>query len=403
MTARSSFAYNLFLSNRNLELDRLRAAALVLVTWFHIHSYVLRISVPGWLAETGAGIELFFAMSGYIITVTLASRIDQAAKFSQTMTELKLFFVRRFFRVIPVMFTAILVTLALSAWGLNPKLFGTPASVGAEAMAVVTFSYNFFLLKGGTEALGWFWSMSIEEQFYVLFPLFLILVRDNGRRLALSCAYIAAITFVVRPLSADVPEWPYYRISSHLKFDSILGGCALYFLSQRKNYRWLYDRLVSVIRPQGVNLLSLALVILLGTLPSFAPNLALRYALTNLFAITLIYFASLKLDVVLASRIPIVDSCLFWLASRSYCLYMFQHPVFYAGRSMYRSIRLYFGGGEMPYWISMSFSPFILLLCIVVTEVAYRLIESPIYNYGHNLTARRRPLLAEKAKAVAGA
>jgi peptidoglycan/LPS O-acetylase OafA/YrhL len=140
-------------SNRFAHIDALRAVAVVLVVLAHAG---LGGVVPG-----GSGVTIFFSISGFIITFLLLREREKTGSFS-----LRGFYSRRFFKIAPPFVVAIIVpTLVYSVW----------VDIDWRAVfAQVFFVFNWFKASGGAEVLpgsGVVWSLSIEEQFYIVFAL----------------------------------------------------------------------------------------------------------------------------------------------------------------------------------------------------------------------------------------
>ncbi|WP_338414121.1 acyltransferase family protein [uncultured Sphaerotilus sp.] len=147
------------------DLDGLRAIAVLLVVVHHAE--------PGWLPGGYLGVDLFFVLSGYLISQIIWRSLDEG-NFS-----LPAFYRRRIQRIFPALLLVIATTLGLGAWLLWP---GEYRALGEQAAAAAVFLLNFDLAR----ATGYFdtaaqlkpllhlWSLSIEEQFYLVWPLLLL-------------------------------------------------------------------------------------------------------------------------------------------------------------------------------------------------------------------------------------
>ncbi|GAB4093394.1 acyltransferase family protein [Flaviaesturariibacter terrae] len=156
-------------SSRHLPaLDHLRALAILLVFFYH---YGHLFPHPAWTFEGGrfgwTGVDLFFVLSGYLIAGGLFSELKKTGQLS-----LRRFYIRRFWRIIPP------YVLVLMLYWLVPVLRerGTPAPL----WKYLTFTQNIGLDLGRHSSFSHAWSLCIEEQFYALFPLLLLLT--GGRR-----------------------------------------------------------------------------------------------------------------------------------------------------------------------------------------------------------------------------
>lgn len=144
-------------------LNGLRAAAIAVVVYTHA-------GFPGPISG-GSGVALFFFLSGYLITTLLRVEWDRFERVS-----IRGFYLRRLLRIFPPMYIVIIVVVALSLIGLLPNLV-TPGGTAAVSL----FFTNYWIIFEGHDAvpagLGVFWSLAVEEHFYLVFPLMYIAMR----------------------------------------------------------------------------------------------------------------------------------------------------------------------------------------------------------------------------------
>lgn len=161
------------------ELDGLRALAIIPVILFHLH--------PGWIPGGFLGVDVFFVLSGFLITSAILPRMDQLDG-GKAFSFLDFYF-RRVKRLLPAILALILV---LQCFG-SLILFNSEwRSLSAQAGSVIGVFANFFFWKQagnywGTAAEGMpllhAWSLSVEEQFYLIYPIFLsVILRLNWKR-----------------------------------------------------------------------------------------------------------------------------------------------------------------------------------------------------------------------------
>ena len=150
-------------------LDGLRAIAVALVLLFH------RFLLPiGWI-----GVQIFFVLSGYLITRLLDRSREQPLK-----DYLREFYGRRALRIFPLYYAA-LALIALLAWG-SPELAG----LGFAA----TYTYNFWYATQAHEfstLITHFWTLCVEEQFYLLWPFVIFFTPRELRRAVLTAIVLA--------------------------------------------------------------------------------------------------------------------------------------------------------------------------------------------------------------------
>ena len=198
-------------------LDGVRAVAVMLVFFAHAG---LDHLVPG-----GFGVTVFFFLSGFLITTLLRREFETTGTIS-----LKNFYLRRIFRIFPPMYLVLALILLLLAFG----VVDGEVSFGAVIAQLLHFT-NYWVIFADGEGLvpgtGVYWSLAVEEHFYLLFPLLLLclLGRVNHRSLAiillLTCAIVLAWRcYLIFELKQS---WHYTYHASETRIDSILFGCVL--------------------------------------------------------------------------------------------------------------------------------------------------------------------------------
>ncbi|MYM31238.1 acyltransferase family protein [Duganella sp. CY15W] len=220
---------------RNSGLDTLRALAIVLVFMNHYMIFVSSQPTFGWMSEIGwTGVDLFFALSGYLIGNQILSGIRK----EQTGTgrfSLARFYARRLLRTVPNFY------FVLALYALWPYWRG--ASVLPPLWKFLTFTQNIFLSPG--TAFSHAWSLCVEEQFYFLLPALALLIAMLRKSLvwawlAVGSALLGgmAIRSYLWTSIGDVADgsYHYYTLiyyASWCRFDELVCGVALALL---KNY-----------------------------------------------------------------------------------------------------------------------------------------------------------------------
>jgi len=226
------------------DIQALRALAVVLVLMFHA-------SIPGFHAGF-LGVDVFFVISGFVITgVLLQERAGSGG------TSILDFYARRIRRILPAASVVIVLTIfATYHW----LAFVTGASVAGDAKWVTAFMGNFHFATVGTQYFGasnppstltQFWSLGVEEQFYVVWPvMFLVLARSfsaiRARNLSVNGAWalfaVALTKIVMSDHNANYPQWSKQAINALLLASILLLAVGL--LSRIPNVR---IRLVSAL------------------------------------------------------------------------------------------------------------------------------------------------------------
>ena len=155
------------------DIDGLRAVAVLSVMFFHLKS--------GLFSGGFVGVDVFFVISGYLITTIIVREIS-AGTFSIVN-----FYERRFRRILPALIVVLFATLVAGSLLLTPTNL---VDLGHSASATAIFGANilFFMQAGYFDGpaelkpLLHTWSLAIEEQYYIFFPLMLLLIARFGAR-----------------------------------------------------------------------------------------------------------------------------------------------------------------------------------------------------------------------------
>jgi peptidoglycan/LPS O-acetylase OafA/YrhL len=194
--------------NYRPEIDGLRAIAVISVILYHA-----QITILGYQPFRGGfiGVDIFFVISGYLITSIILKELITTGSFS-----FKYFYERRVRRILPVLCVVILVTCLLSSFLMMPTLV---EDVQKQSLSSIFFISNFKFIFDLTEyqsissnyiPLLHTWSLSIEEQFYFVFPLFLFLIFFYFRK------YLVIILLITLTSSLVFSDWQ----SNHHKIEN---------------------------------------------------------------------------------------------------------------------------------------------------------------------------------------
>lgn len=219
---------NLTKSKRVFEIDVLRGIAVILVMFRHFHTtdYTIRIPVLqniGWI-----GVDLFFVLSGFLISTLLYREIDKYGNIN-----FKRFFIRRGFKIYPSFYILILFTIII-------KLISNKGIELKELLAECFFLQSY--IKG---MLVHTWSLGVEEHFYILLPLLLIFfIKVSNKKItdtnfiSLAFIIIAFFCLCIRCYNAYFKPPELYKniFNTHIRMDSLFFGV---FLSYHYRYNYL--------------------------------------------------------------------------------------------------------------------------------------------------------------------
>lgn len=201
------------------QLDGLRTVAIALVLAYHVARTQELSVLPGGFV----GVDLFFVLSGFLITSLLLREHRSTGR-----VDLRRFYVRRLWRLYPAL--ALVSAVVALVFAFSPAVFGLEAASPLEALVALAYGMSWWSgleLPGGPYLLGLTWSLSVEEHFYLLWPLLLLalLRRGGGVRSVVVVAVLAnAYTAALWHLGAD-PDRLYYLPDA--RFAQLLTGCAL--------------------------------------------------------------------------------------------------------------------------------------------------------------------------------
>jgi peptidoglycan/LPS O-acetylase OafA/YrhL len=169
---------------RNLEIEALRAVAILIVLVGHTPTLLYWKPPEFAYTEWFGGVDLFFVISGFVIASAFYDDLHVAARENDERywRLVGAFWIRRAFRIIPASWLWLAISLVLSLSFNQLGIFGTPlGNVGdfiSVALNVANFHFTQCAVNHTTTWCGWngvYWSISLEEQFYLVFPLLMFL------------------------------------------------------------------------------------------------------------------------------------------------------------------------------------------------------------------------------------
>jgi peptidoglycan/LPS O-acetylase OafA/YrhL len=301
-------------------LDGLRGLAIVMVVGYHLHGRLLK--------GGHVGVDLFFVLSGFLITALLLQEWEERGAISFPR-----FYARRALRLLPALYLVLAVyLLALRIPGLDRVL---RERAGADpwhpAVYAATYISNWTRGRGvSMGALAHTWSLSVEEQFYLLWPLLLALAlraRWPYRRLMIGIALAAAASAVHRALLWHYRDDPLdvFRIYDGIdtRADALLIGCLTALLLASGAHHSVPARLLNRTNRAGLLLLAVtAQCVRFSSSGMFYGGMTLVAAASGVLILSLSTQPYGRLQALLQSA-PLI-----WLGRRSYGLYLWHYPLF---------------------------------------------------------------------------
>jgi len=345
-------------------IDGLRAIAVAAVVLYH-----LGIS---WIPGGFLGVDLFFVISGYVITRLILDSINQSGAL-----DLRAFYAARLRRIYPgFIFMVICTIIFIGVWAPEAiKRFLTDlpyALSGSINWYLVAKNQDYFETIGRPPLLQHTWSLAVELQFYLIWPIILLTIlkyfgKKNIARIALGIAMISGVTLFIVSLSLDQAN---AKQISHIYFGTDTHSLGL-FLGSALAVSWIPQNLGGAITKRAQDVIDgIGVVGLLGLISIFlfidqsnANLYRLAFPLAGIFGCLVIISL-----VHPASRFaPIISTAPFrWVGQRSYGIYIWHWVIFQVTRP---SVDL--SGQTWALYLAR------VLLVLALADISLRWVEIP--------------------------
>ncbi len=360
--------------NRNIEIDRLRALAIVATIYAHLPDlWLWKVSTIEFLRRYTAGYDgvlLFFTISGFVISASLIPKLDSALNTGNgTIRVLTAFFCKRLYRITPTASLWIFITLCIA-------YIVDPSNLRGNIYAALAALFNYFNIYTATpdtlpNTYGVYWSLSLEEQFYVALPIILICFRTSKSRI------IALISLVI------FTEFGGPTLGAMFQIPPIVGGVALYIIDGKFNIiKRISD---SCLSSRLLTPLASLLTVSIFTLPLIRPFTPHYVLIMGAVCTLFVCIAAVGKNSVLPIKggSAIMD----WLGSRSFTLYLTHLPMILLVRYCWMHAAPRVG---IQYSQEHTLAIFItwILTTLLVTEFSYRFFEKPLMQRGRRIANR---------------
>ncbi|MEA3182674.1 MAG: hypothetical protein QOI59_6197 [Gammaproteobacteria bacterium] len=339
-------------------LDGMRAVSIFLVVAYHVLD-------PRWNWVSGAlGVTIFFGISGFLITTLL---LREEARYGRI--SLKRFYVRRFFRIVPLYALALLSFSVLVLWFHLGR--GGEGYLGKLPL-FATFNGEF----AGSGTFTHSWSLGIEEKFYILWPALAFGIPLFRRHRGVAIAILIPLAIVL----SFLPVVGYFGI-----YLPIIGGCALALAANNRG-GFRYVRALS--RPAVTYLVFAALIGVMVVDPIMPlgethPHAHTLFAIVAVLALPGALLSNTVIHKILASR-PVV-----YYGTRAYGIYLFNNLSLRAVDKIIPSTT------DSLYLLLVRFA-LVFVSSLIVADVLHRVLEAPLVRLGRRL-APNRPKQATQA------
>ncbi|GAA2078891.1 hypothetical protein GCM10009840_12480 [Pseudolysinimonas kribbensis] len=358
---------------RVVGLDGVRAIAVVLVIVFHLG--------PGALVGGYLGVDVFFVVSGFLITTLLVRERDETGRI-----RLGSFWLRRARRLLPALVVLVLVCCS-AAWAIGGDVL---VGIGRQLIGAATFSTNWLLIASGSTYFGTglpelfrnLWSLAVEEQFYLVWPLLLVLVLLRIPRwlriaivLLLAAASGLAMALLVDPTDSTRV---YYGTDTHA-FGLAIGAVLAFAAVRWPMRRIAWPRAVRWLLPVVGVFALLALIGLSVVLDGADPD-AYRGGLVLVAVLTAAVITSLLVPGSWLGR-ALETGPFRWVGRRSYGLYLWHWPVLLLVQSALPT-------WQRDGWQGWALGGIAAAITVVASALSYRFVEQPVRRFRFRRSAR---------------
>jgi peptidoglycan/LPS O-acetylase OafA/YrhL len=351
--------------NYRREIDGLRAIAVLPVIWFHSGFSGL----PGGFL----GVDVFFVISGFLITSILLREIDEGS-FSMIG-----FYERRARRILPALFLVVLATIPFAWIWMYPSTFADYSrSIGAIVLFISNVHFwetaGYFGVEAIQKPLLHTWSLAVEEQYYLIFPWLLVLMRRGGWRLkVIALSVLAALSLMLSEWGwRNEPDVNFYFTFSRF-WELLAGSIAAVFAFHHP--------------PQKNGMLGLTgLLLILGAMVGFsaATPVPSVYALIPVIGSVLVLLYA-QADTLVARLLSL--RLIVGIGLVSYSAYLWHHPLF-------SFAHIATPNGQHP-----ALMVFLMVLTFALATASWRYVEQPFRRKNNRVLPRRGPLFAASAAA----
>lgn len=368
---------------RIADIEILRAIAVLGVVFHHAFYNLFPWKTPEIQAfreqfQFWWGVDLFFAISGFVIARDLLPRLSQATQNGHFWRAAGGFWIRRAGRLLPSAWLWLALPLLAVVLFNQSGVFGDlrtnlmATAAGLAQVANIRFADSFMSYEYGVTFV--YWSLSLEEQFYLLLPLTALLFRRW-----LPLFLIALVVYQFFTLRTP--------ILMAFRTDAIALGVLLAIWSHHSSYQRLQPRLLGRHWLLGVALLVTAGGLMAHLSGASQTLQTYRIGLIALLSALLVMVASYDRDYLIPQGT--LQRVMLWIGSRSYAIYLIHIPAFFLTREIWFRLDPANAGSDTAYM--PAFAATALLLILIASELNYRFIEMPL--------RRRGVLLAERIEA----
>ncbi len=361
------------------ELQMLRGFGVVAMMAHHMNGSLFTWSGP-WLERlkiyyaATAALDMFFVLSGFLIFRLLYSDLGKVEDRYHSLQIACVFWVRRAWRLLPAAWLWLVIALLLGFFANTSGAYGPFKDVWGGVLSAFLLVANFKLgdcyMKFSCGATFPYWSLSLEEQFYMFLPLLMIFARGWVLRVLL---VIAFTQFFI----------PALMMPGYARLQGFLLGVLMGIWSLSPSFR-IFEPVYLTGRPWARRVVLCALLLWMCTMNR---NIISPYLIPQLSAINgaiLVYMGSFDRNYLWEDgRLKQFG---IWLGSRAYAMYLCHIPLFYLTREIVFRVQgpdVEPGPGQFWYLLLGA-----MTMIVVLAELTYTLVEKPLRRRGMAISAQ---------------
>ena len=351
-------------------IEALRCFAAVMIVIYHTVE-IPRIAVPSYLnvikTHFGMGVPLFYTLSGFVLAYGYMESLG-------TRKQIIEFYIRRFFRIAPLFY------VMLGTWIVFSKLKWEHFSVSYTDVAL-NLTLLFGLVPGRHISIVWAgWSIGIEVLFYIVFPIFTVLLMSIRFAVIALCISLLVSSMEFRALTnLNVGSYAFMNLITHLPF--FISGILAYLVWRGDNF--------STRRVLGssifIGVLSIAALLVYSPMV-YTFLVAIPGVMLGLYIWALV-FAALILSICYSSNPVVVNRVTRHLGRASFSMYLLHPLIIVASADLYKILDRALGVGVLGLVGRILWT---LSVVSAVASLSYLVIEKPAMRFGRNVAKNYR-------------
>lgn len=335
------------------EIDGLRAIAVCSVILYHSNIEILNFEL---LKGGYLGVDIFFVISGYLITSIILSELKTTNQFS-----FKNFYLRRIRRILPALLLVILFSLPFGWYLLLPNNF---VDFINSIFFSLGFSSNYFFHYSGQiygAENGLFkpflhtWSLSVEEQFYILFPLILYVIFKYFNRYLVIFLFVGLITSLgmAELASRNHPSFNFYSLFTRT-WEMLTGSILAFYEKDHVNDKKYNHKISNFLQSLGVIIIIVSVILFNND--THHPSIFTIFPITGVCLLIIFSNSNTIITKLLSSKLFVSIGLI------SYSLYLWHFPIFAFARNQY---------------IFENNKFILILITLILSIISYFFVERP--------------------------